>query len=152
MGSEAVAQEVPKHGVLPQMDDRFAFLATRAAIELDNRIIGVDNDMGVVEELATILREATGQLPDRATPNQLVDPSTVGMLARAFEASQKHLTTLNAVLSEASEVTAGLHAASSAEEGEDLARIRDFCVALSLAATSWNRVQHSSLRRPQHLR
>lgn len=113
-------------------------LASRAAIELDNMILGNADDLAVVRRLARLLAESLEAVPDPASPESLVDPATVLVMNSAIldaHVADRPLQTLRDLVSESMRIRETLESISGLTPKADLERMRSFCVALSNRAS-----------------
>jgi hypothetical protein len=113
-------------------DPEFSLLASKAAIELDNLLLGEGSNLESVQQLAESLRNSLG------AGASLVDAGTLGVFGQAIEASCPQApVSVSQIVVEANRV-AGLLSSSAESPGRPaLESLRAFCVALSRAAASY---------------
>ncbi len=137
----------------PRLTPSLSYLASRAAIELDNLIQGKGSTQGssAIDELIKALSDSPLFSLEEGTRNSLADPGSVELLNRTFGrlAGEAPPRTLQALSEKAREVVEALARASSPAEPEVLVRMRDFCLALSQAARISSQAKHEDLR-PRH--
>ncbi|MFN3152114.1 hypothetical protein [Bremerella sp.] len=121
---------------LSASDPSLAFLASQAAIELDNRILGRHSTLTAVGQLAERLENATESVGEKDR-RSLMDPTTVSMFSNAIAASEsKQVCTLEELASEAWRIATTLHESvgESGADEERLKQMRTFCVYLAESA------------------
>lgn len=121
-------------------------LATRAAIELDNALLGRGASLNYVRLLAEQLDRST---EERGTVCHFTaDLPTVDVIARALNAANRPVRTIAEAAAEAWNIAKDLHSAGEggSENAENqLKRLRAFCVELARSAS----VFRSMLEEPQ---
>jgi hypothetical protein len=120
-------------------DGRQATLAVRAslaAIALDQRLRDEHTPLTEVTKLVEVLKNTIEPLPGEVTPANLLDPVAAELLNRALANAKaaNSLTSLPEVSARVSELIVELERAEEISDSEELALLRDFCLALSQSA------------------
>ena len=134
-------------------DPDLAFLASRAAIDLDIRLNGQKPDSEACRLLADRLQRSTAISQD-VSLNALMDSTTITMLNEAIAESitSELLQETDELISQADEIVASLRSIQRQDaDPTKLERARDFCNALSRAALAY-RTSIAELRRPHPAR
>ncbi len=127
----------------------FAFLALKAAIELDNILQGKASSGEAVRELAKSLRETTADIGGSSLLSSLADPMSADLLSRAFERSSlQPVDTLGALVNRANEIASSLQEVKAGTEAERIKALRDFCLALSQVSSSFDQEERERTRPP----
>lgn len=126
----------------------FCLIASQAAIELDNLILGKRKNLKAVGKLAGILRENLGTSPATHTV-----PGTLTLVGNAMNRSgyKPTVKTVTDLITEAKTVVDNLEGTSVSKGTRDqkaLPKLREFCAALSLCSASYLQSVHAS--RPSH--
>ena len=120
---------------LSALDPGLPFLASQAAIELDNLLLGRDVELKAVKQLAERLDQSTGQVAGTESHRSLTDPATITLFNRAVVASGKlDVRTVDELASEAGRIA---HELQNSEEKSDKGQIkylRTFCTHLAQSA------------------
>lgn len=146
--------DVHEKEILRALDADLPFLSSRAAIELDNVVLGRPTELSSVKALVRRLSNSFEPIHETATPRSLMDPATLTVVSRAISGSQwtSKLTTVDQLVTEAWNLTSSMKKSSedrtSTPEKQVLERMRDFCVALSKCAASYRKTIHAA--RPVH--
>lgn len=147
--STALASSQPSQA-LRAVDADLPFLASEAAIDLDNLRSGVSGELGAVRRLAERLKNSMPSSANQENARAL-DPATLVVLGEAVtvlwptDHSQRKVDEL---LAKAAEIADFLSGELLTEDSGKLDSARSFCVALSRAALTYRK----SLRdlRPSH--
>lgn len=125
-----------------------ATLASRAAVELDDRILQRANTLPSVRRLSEILASSVAEVHDAASPSSSLNPSTAVLLRRAIPGGHE-LNSLEELLEEARKLTGRINNLVENERPEPAAleQLREFCLELSRKALAMRR---SPLERPGH--
>jgi hypothetical protein len=132
-------------------DPNLAFLASRAAIQLDRMIQGKSTSNEAVRELAGQLKSATFHVAQEE-PAALWDPSTVSLLRNAIDAKgTSPVTTIDELIGAATKIAQQLETTTDQSKNTtDIERLRSFCVGLSNSAIAHERSQiETSFEKPQ---
>jgi hypothetical protein len=125
-------------------------VASQAAIELDNIILGKKKNLKAVRKLAGILKENLGS--SSATHSVSAVPGTLTLVGNAMNTSEygPPAKTVAALIDEAANVVENLETSASkgSRDQEDLPKLREFCAALSLCSASYLQGMYAS--RPSH--
>jgi len=117
-----------------------ALLASRAAVQIDDILLGRPPTRGPIEQLADHLTARLQTVAPSCGATQLVDPATVVVVERAMRATGSSARTLEELVQLARAIAEtmrpGSEPASTESRREGLVRARIFCVALSQAAMS----------------
>ena len=111
-----------------------ALLASRAAVEVDDLLLGRPSTLDAVRRLADHLQSKL-RLDKAPASMRLMDPTTVVMVRRAMNASGGAVNTIDELVARANEMTAEVPSATG-DRGR-LESARGFCVALSRIADSY---------------
>ena len=126
----------------------FAFLALKAAVEVDNISHGRPTTKDAMVELAKSLLEATSA----AGPGSQVflnDPVSAELVNRAFEQTKiGPIDSLDALIQHAKKVASSLQQPPKNSGSDELQKLRNFCLALSQVTSSY-RQQERETRRPK---
>jgi|WetSurMetagenome_2_1015567.scaffolds.fasta_scaffold38534_3 hypothetical protein len=134
---------------LQALDPDLPFLASEAAIDLDNLILNKTKELKAVRRLAEQLKHSINIGKMDSCPRSLMDPATLTVLGEAIlqVAGKNGNSRIEDLLAQAASITEVL-SNENPESSSDLEQARDFCVALSRAATVYRK---SILDlRPQH--
>src|SRR5665213_3394133 len=133
--SSTVTQETE---VLRALDSDLPYLASCAAIELDNVLLGNQTSLVAVKSLAERLRNATAPVEGGEAPKSLMDTPTLQVFTRAVnDSGQMGVTTLGDLTLVASRIAGTLAGATPDSNADRIRQMREFCVALSRAAAAF---------------
>lgn len=119
------------------LDPDLSFIASQAAIELDNLLLRTGGGLDAVARLAGCLQRSTGITGGGTETKHLMAPQTIDILSRAIDASgDQRITTIDELARRASQIAADLGASKSGGGDDQIKRLRDFCVALSRVAAA----------------
>lgn len=140
-----------KKELLHVLDPDLPFVASQAAIELDDLISGRDSKPKYVFILEKKLRNSLEIDSSESTHQSLIDPSTLTVLGEAINRShnQKTVTKVEDLITQARSIADGLSIEKKQKnKKKQLKWVRDFCIALSSLAAGY----HKSIFdiRPQH--
>jgi len=133
------------------LDPDLPFLASEAAIDVENIIAGGRRDLKAIRSLAERVANLNTELSDDKQSSEYIDPATIAVLGVALKelpGNQMSATTRD-LLTDALEIANSMSEDRiNTGEKKNLERVRDFCVALSKAAFAY----HRSLEdlRPSH--
>ena len=141
----------PSHSVkgLQALDPDLPFLASEAAIDLDNLLSNKSKELTAIRRLAEQLKNSIHLSESGSCPRSLMDPATLTVLGEAVlqVAGKNRHSKIEDLLTQAALITEVL-SNEDPENRDNLEKARDFCVALSRAATVYRK---SILDlRPQH--
>lgn len=147
--SSALASSQPSQ-VLRAVDADLPFLASEAAIDLDNLHSGTYTEVDAVRRLAERLKNSVPSRYDHAN-RRVLDPATLIVLGEAVTVSlwnEESPQKVDELLAKAAEIADFLSGDELTKNPEKLNSARNFCVALSRAALAYRK----SLRdlRPPH--
>lgn len=135
---------------LRALDLDLPFLATEAAIDIDNLISNRSKEMTSIRLLAEKLRNSVEVHSTGEPPSSLMDPATLTILGEAVAraAGEGYSKKVDDLLTEAFNIGTELSSADPTKDIKALERARDFCVALSTAVVAY----HKSISdlTPQH--
>lgn len=121
----------------PSLESDLSFVASQAAIELDNHLLGRGGQFVAVGQLADYLRASTETGAGVARTMSLLDPQAVEVVSRAIDASgEQTIKTLEDLQSHAGRLATELGNMKGDGDGSKIERLRDFCVSLSQVATA----------------
>lgn len=148
--SSALAPLQNSHA-LRALDADLPFLASEAAIDLDNLRSGTSDELDAVRRLAARLKNSVAKSSPAQTPHTAMDPATLMVLGEAVTVSAAQGVTSQKVedlLVKAGEIADFLSGERLTDEPGKLDTALLFCVALSRAALAYGK----SLRdlRPSH--
>lgn len=131
-------------------DTDIASIASRAAAELDNKLLGRNGQRPLVclHKLSEILRSSVVNVANPAELSSSLNPTTTVLLRRSIPGGHE-IDRLERLLAEARVLTDRLSATADAvtPDPSELIALRDFCLALSRQALAMRR---SPLERPGH--
>ena len=110
-------------------DPGLSFLASQAAIELDNHLLGKDVEFKAVKQLAARLECSTEEISGTGSRKPLMDTATVVVFSNAIAASGMPAKSLAELAQKASEIASALQ--DSNLERSDIERMRAFCNCLA---------------------
>lgn len=127
-----------------------ASIASRAAAELDDKLLARNgiHPLTALQKLSEYLELSVANVADPAKPSSSLNPTTAVLLRRAIPGGHE-INRLEVLLTEARRLSERLTATATAatSEPQEIAALRDFCVALSRHALAMRR---SPLERPGH--
>jgi hypothetical protein len=112
-----------------------ALLASRAAVELDEILLGHDAGLGAVHELGVHLQSKLKLAEVGPVSTKLMDPTTVVMVRRAMNASLGAVDDITQLVLRAKEMTTDV--GSAVGDRGHIESARTFCVALSRIADAY---------------
>lgn len=123
---------------LRALDPELPFLASEAAVDLDNLLANRARDFSAIQRLADRLKISVENSSSESA--RVMDPATLNLLDTAMVQSRAFASGKVAdVLSQAAKIAGNLAAVDSSQNPAELEQARDFCVALSQAAASYRR-------------
>ena len=123
------------------LDPEFSMIASQAAIELDNVILGKPNVKSTsIKKLADFLKcslhQTTSQVGQAERMN--FDSNTIAVLGSAFDViSESEDKTVGDVLKEALNLADKLETSEADKDRQTLEQMREFCVALASCVSSY---------------
>jgi hypothetical protein len=128
-----------------ELESDLASVAVNAATELDNFALGRSERLDEVQRLAERLSESFEGIEQPSSPQSLIDPTEVVVMHRAIQDSALHskMTTVDELVREAGKVVERLNRIVKDPEVagtdvQEVKQIRDFCLALSKAASAYD--------------
>lgn len=124
------------------LDPGLPFLASQAAIELDNLLLGCEVELQSVERLAGRLEGSTEQIAETEERKSLMDPATISVLSSAVAASgMSKMQTLADLANEAWRIANDLQSSKSDRDRDKsrVERLRAFCNCLAQSAVAHER-------------
>lgn len=133
------------------LDPNLPFLASTAAIELDNLLLGRKTNLKPVYILQGMLKDSFEIDRENGATRSLMDPSTLTVLGEAINTSQdqRRVTKIEDLIATASSIANDLSRRTNTKNNrERLEWARAFCVSLSRLTAAY----HKSIfdLRPQH--
>lgn len=128
---------------LSAFDPGLPFLATQAAIELDNLLLNKDVEgemLSAVRDLAELLQNSTkqGVVPEERT--SLMDPTTVSVFSNAIAACEHHpVRTMRELALSAWTISRELDTPNEEADVGRIERLRSFCNSLAHSAIARER-------------
>jgi hypothetical protein len=123
-----------EHTVAPlsALDPGLPLLASEAAIELDDLLLGKAVDLRATRCLALRLETSTEKIGESSDRKSLMDPTTVSVFTSAMRASGlRSVHTLTELASEAWQISEKLKSTETDQNKEQLKRLRAFCIELA---------------------
>ena len=121
---------------LQATDREFALVSARAAIEVDNLLLGRNTGVENVRRLTDTLASAAAASASAASAGGF-DAATVGVLGQAVKAScSVQSSTIADFVREANSIARTLDLHTTLGKSDGLPKLREFFVALSKAAAS----------------
>jgi hypothetical protein len=131
------------------LDTRIPFLATRAAVQLDNLIARKNKSVEAIERLGASLSETADATAGAVAKKRLVDPFAVRILRMAGQPLTKEASA-DELVRQAKEKASKLTAAAAGKATkDDLRMLRAYCLALSRALSSFHQTRQDHLK-PLH--
>lgn len=148
-----VLQSSPDTQGLRVLDPDLPFLASEAAVDLDNLLSGRSIELSAIRQLAVRLKNSIEVNPIGGGPRSLMDPATLTVLGEAvvLVAVPSSSTKVEDVLSQVMKIADELTTVDTQQNQKDIEQARDFCVALSKTAASY-RMTFRDLRLPHPFR
>ncbi len=132
-----------------EMECDLASIASQAAIELDNLVIGDKTELSASGRLAQFLSHSINVETPNSPESQLNPTTAVAVnLAIADAHGQTQFTELWDLLKEVGRLTDVLSQAGEIKEQDELVMLRDFCLALSKRAFALERATQDV--KPEH--
>jgi hypothetical protein len=137
--------------VVRPLNPNFAFLALKAAVELDEIIHGRSSGQApALAALARSLLETTTEISGPPSFTCLADPVSADLLNRALEqSSAQPINTVSSLVRRAKDLAESLETATPSSEPSNLEALRNFCLALSQVSSSYLQEERERMR-PQH--
>lgn len=134
----SATKKSPPTRIHPGEGPELALLAAQAAIELDSLLIGSAIPLKAVKRLAEVLESSYGGSSNEDRPASPVHPSTAALVRRALDHAHpgRSGTTIEQLMEEASNLVERLNDPDPSGDRSEHERLRAFCAALSLCATS----------------
>jgi C4-dicarboxylate-specific signal transduction histidine kinase len=140
-----------------ELETSLPSLASQAAAELDNLLLGKSNQVDALRRLSAQIAESIVNVDQPDAPGSLIDPSAVVVMHRAIGETNTtgvRMTTIHDLIHEATRITQGLESIGRDPEGTKsqavsvIEKMRDFCLVLSRLASAHE--QSVLERRPSH--
>jgi hypothetical protein len=133
-------------------DPNLAFLASRAAIELDGIRQKKTTATDAVRELAERLKNSAQPIASAGESTALWDPATISLIHNAIEArGSVNIATMADLLREATEIAEQLESTTGASsDAAEINRLRSFCIGLANSAIAHERFQIDSYSDKTH--
>jgi hypothetical protein len=122
---------------LRALDPDLPFLASEAAVDIENLLANNSPSLDAVRKLALRLRSAIEPAHGGIPPRSLMDPATLTVVAEAVAQSAAQPLSIDGLLAHADKIAASLSQHDLTEVRNELTSARDFCVALSRAAVAY---------------
>ena len=127
---------ISKNGVATKSLDAFdpglSFLASQAAVELDNLLLGKSSKLQAVKLLGERLAHSTEKIEGGEGRRSLMDPATVSVFSNAIAASGiPKVQTLPELAQEAWRLANDLQESQSTSDKQQLEVLRTFCTHLA---------------------
>ena len=121
----------------PTLDPELSFIASQAAIELDNLLLRKSSKFTAVAQLAKYLRGSSNGVSGSNPSFNTMDPQTIDVVSRAIDASgEDSIKTLEDLRNHAGRLATELTDMKGSSEDGVIERLRSFCVSLSQVATA----------------
>lgn len=122
------------------LDPGLPFLASQAAIELDNVLLRKNVELKAVSQLAQRLERSTEQVAGTEDRKSLMDPATVSIFNSAIVASgMQKVQTLAELASEAWQIARELQGSTRESNRQRVEKLRTFCTHLARSAVAHER-------------
>jgi len=145
-----VSEKKQQRKGLRVLDFDLPFLASEAAIDIDNLLSNRARELTAIRLLADQLRNSIEISSSGEPPRSLMDPATLTVLGEAVAraAGEGYTKKIDDLLVEAVKIGTELSSEDPTKNITELERARDFCVALSMAVVAY----HKSISdlSPQH--
>lgn len=136
--SEATLNGTGK-AVLNALEPNLSLLASQAAIELDNHLLGKSTELDAVRSLAEQLDAATMAVGGSEERQALMDAPTVSVLSSALDSCSLRVHTLAELADEAWKMANDLQDTGKTTDRQRIEQLRSFCVFLATNARSLRR-------------
>ncbi len=136
-------------------DPDLPFLASEAAIDIDNMLTKNSYDFNAIHLLAERLKNSIQFDAPNASSHSLMDPATLSVLGEAVAKSTRKTNNshkIDNLLKEAAKIADLLSKETPIEDREELEKVREFCVALSRAALAYRKSIRDIITRPHPFR
>jgi hypothetical protein len=126
---------------LRALDPNLPFLASEAAVDIDNLLLHQSRELKSIRTLAKRLNNSIEAGTLDGPNHSLMDPATLTVLNEAFAEAFKSasLQRVEDLLGEAAKIARLLSSLEPENISTELEKARDFCVALSRAAVAYRR-------------
>jgi hypothetical protein len=132
--------ESPQIKRLDALDPGLPYLATQAAIELDNLLLKREVELSAVKCLAERLENSVETGSDSGIKKALMDPNTVAVFSSAILASGiPEVRTLSELANEAQQIATELHSSHDQSDEGRIESLRTFCRLLAQSAVAHER-------------
>lgn len=115
------------------LDTELPFIASKAAMELDDLGRGKTSTLKATRQLASILKSATSQGQESGTKG-FIDPPSAAVFSKALKVAMvgRPLSSKDALLQAASDMAETLNSAGpDPADTSSISKLRDFCLELS---------------------
>lgn len=121
-------------GRLNAYDPGLSYLATQAAIQLDNLLLGEMPRLDAVVDLANRLQQSTEIVAGEEERRSLMNPATVSLISNAIRATgATQIRTISDLTREAWQIASELQGIDP-NNADVISRMRSFCMYLAQAA------------------
>ncbi|MGO8744833.1 MAG: hypothetical protein ACLQNE_02480 [Thermoguttaceae bacterium] len=120
------------------LDPRLSFLASQAAVELDNLLLDKGTELEAVRKLGIRLEESMESSAETGERRTFLDAPTVSVLTEAItQSSPQAVQSLADLVKEAWQMATDLRGTEPTSDKSALRRLRSFCLFLSQNARSY---------------
>lgn len=153
----SVQEGASEEAMLWELESDLPSLASQAAIELDNLILGRSSQVEAIRRLALRIGESVERDAEPASALSRLDPKTVVVIKRAIDDALRlnaPLTTVDELVHETGKIRERLERVSQNPQAlqqhgiDSLKQMRAFCLALSRRASAHE--QSMDDRKPPH--
>lgn len=121
------------------LDPKLPILAAEAAIDIDNMLLGGDVNKEAIHQLAAQLNNSFTIEGAGGTHHNLMDSATLTILGEVIaDTEDTSSLEVEGLLKKVAEIANELSSENPLDNQRALERARDFCIALSRAAVSFN--------------
>jgi hypothetical protein len=134
---------------MPMFEADLSSLASKAAIEIDNLILGRGKKHESIKKLAKKLSESIQGTFRTTECKSLINPTAVTIMGRAInKGSIEKIDSVDEIIIQAQQIADTMNKSTGTHDKKQLEEIRTFCVALSISAAS-HRLSTAD-QRPKH--
>jgi hypothetical protein len=115
------------------------FLASEAAVDIDNILAGGARELGKIRELVELLNTSVNPASEESVPISQLDPGTLTVLGEAVTAAVRNGTfqEVSDLIRETAKIVSSLECDEPETNRMELEKAREFCLALSRAALAY---------------
>ena len=147
-----ISQALSTGSVMSMYEADLSGLASKAAIEIDNVILGLGKKQDAIRRLAKRLSQSLDETIKGTECRSLMNPTAVSIMGRAInKGATTKIASVEQIIVEAKQIADTLCKFNSSSSKEQLEEIRTFCVALSMSAAS-HHVSIANVRPKHHFR